>query len=46
MKRKDYQKPTMKVFQLQQQGHILVGSAGVRAMRNGYGAAEEDTWDE
>ena len=46
MKRKDYQKPTMRVVLMQQKGHILVGSNGVRAMRSGYGAAEEDTWDE
>ena len=43
MKRKDYQKPTMKVVLLKQQGHILAGS-NVRAMRSGYGAAETDTW--
>ena len=46
MKRKVYQKPTMRVVLLKQQSHILVGSNGVRAMRNGYGAAETDTWGE
>jgi len=49
MKRKDYQKPTMKVVQLQHQTHLLAGS--VEATRNGYGVANqgmsegEDTWD-
>ena len=45
MKRKDYQKPTMRVVKLQQRSHILAGS-NVRAMRSGYGAAEEQTWGE
>ena len=44
MKRKDYQKPTMKVVQLQQQTHLLAGS-GVEATRNGYGTAQEDVWE-
>lgn len=44
MKRKDYRKPTMKVFQLQHQCHILAGS-GVEANRSGYGAATEDEWE-
>ena len=44
MKRKDYQKPTMRVVPLKQKSHILVGS--VKAMRSGYGAAETDTWGE
>ena len=38
MKRKDYQKPTMNIVQLQQQTHILVGS-GVQFMRSDYGNA-------
>ena len=45
MKRIDYQKPTMKVVLLKQKSHILAGS-NVRAMRSGYGAAEEQTWGE
>jgi len=44
MKRKDYEKPTMKVVQLQHQCHILAGS-GVEANRSGYGAATEDEWE-
>ena len=48
MKRNSYQKPTMKVVILKQRSHMLAGSegAGVRAMRSGYGAANEETWDE
>ena len=45
MKRKDYQKPTMNVVQLQHQTHLLAGS-GVQSMRSGYGEAQVDTWDE
>lgn len=45
MKRKSYEKPTMKVVKLQQRCHILAGS-GVEANRSGYGTASEDTWDE
>ena len=44
MKRKDYEKPTMKVVKLQQQCQILAGS-GVEANRSGYGAAQEDEWE-
>ena len=44
MNRKDYQKPTMKVVQLQHQCHILAQSDGVQAQRSGYGAANTDTW--
>ena len=43
MKKKDYQKPTMNVVQLQHQTHLLAGS-GVQSMRSGYGEAEEDDW--
>lgn len=43
MKRKDYEKPTMKVVQLQQQTHLLAGS-GVESMRTGYGDAQEEEW--
>ena len=44
MKRKDYQKPTMKVVQLQQQTHLMAGS-GVQSMRSGYGEAQEEDWE-
>ena len=39
MKRKDYEKPTMKVVMLQQQAHLLQTSGKVQATMNG-------TWDE
>ena len=41
MKRKDYQKPTMNIVQLQQQTHLMAGS-GVQSMRSGYGNANSD----
>ena len=44
MKRKDYEKPTMKVVLLQQRTHLLAQS--IEATRNGYGEAQTDTWDE
>ena len=44
MNKKDYQKPTMKIVQLQHQCHILAQSDGVQAQRSGYGAANTDTW--
>ncbi|MBR2153085.1 MAG: hypothetical protein IJ901_00490 [Bacteroidaceae bacterium] len=44
MMKKNYEKPTMQIVQLQQQCHILSGSSGVGAMRSGYGAANTDTW--
>ena len=43
MKRKDYQRPTMKVVELQHHCHILAGS--VEASRSGYGTAEEEIWE-
>ena len=43
MRKKDYQKPTMKVVKLQHHCHILAGS--VEASRSGYGTAEEETWE-
>ena len=43
MKRKDYQKPTTRVVELQHHCHILAGS--VEASRSGYGTAEEETWE-
>ena len=44
MKRKDYQRPTMKVVQLQHQTYLLAGS-DVEAIRNGYGTAQEYDWE-
>ena len=44
MKRKDYQKPTMNIVQLQQQTHLMAGS-GVQSMRSGYGEAQEEDWE-
>ena len=41
MKRKDYQKPTMKVVQLQHQAHLL--QASVNGQVN---ATMESTWEE
>ena len=35
MKRKDYEKPTMKVVKLQHQCHILASSDGVQATMSG-----------
>lgn len=49
MKKRDYEKPSMKVVELQQRQHLMAGS--VEATRNGYGvanqgmSADEDTWD-
>ena len=44
MKRKDYQKPTMKVVILQHRTQLLAGS-GVQSMRSGYGEAQEEDWE-
>ena len=44
MNKRQYQKPTMKIVQLQHQCHILSGSSSVGAVRSGYGAANTDTW--
>ena len=41
MKRKDYQKPTMRVVELQQRTMLLAGSV-VDATRGDYGNANED----
>ncbi len=45
MKRKDYQKPTMKVVELQHKCQILAGSGemGSATLNATY---EEETWDE
>ena len=45
MKRKNYEKPTTKVVQLQHMTHLLTTS-GVGATRSGYGTADEDTWED
>ena len=44
MKKKNYQRPTMMVFRLMQQQHLLQTS-NLRATRNGYGTANEDEWE-
>lgn len=44
MKRKDYQKPTTRVVELQHQTHLMAGS-GVQSMRSGYGEAQEEEWE-
>ena len=43
MKRKDYEKPTMRVVQLKQQSQLLAGSVG--ASRNSYGTANDGLTD-
>ncbi|GEM_PF-4111245 len=43
MKRKDYEKPTMKVVKLQQTGMLM--TSGVQSMRSDYGEAQEDEWN-
>lgn len=43
MKRKDYEKPAMRVVLIQQHAHLLAGS--VNASRSGYGEADEYTWE-
>ena len=44
MIKKDYQKPTMKVVQLQQRQHILTASEP-KTLRGSQGSTpEEDTW--
>jgi len=43
MKKKLYEKPTMKVVKLKQRTHLLQAS-GVRSMRSGYGEAQEEDW--
>ena len=40
--KKKYEKPSMEVFELQQQQHLLAGSVG--AVRDDYGTAVEGTW--
>ena len=45
MKRKDYQKPTMKVVKLQHQSHILAGSEVRSAGVQDYIKQSDDYWD-
>lgn len=45
MIKKDYQKPSMKVVQLQQHHHILAGSKEPQTLSGSKGdTQEEDTW--
>ena len=49
MKKKLYEKPTMKVVKLKQRTHLLQAS-GVQSMRSGYGTAStgdgtKQTWE-
>ena len=47
MKKKVYQKPSMKVVMLRHQTAILEASGGgVEATRSGYGKANKQSWDE
>ena len=42
--KKDYQKPTMKVVQLQHRQHILTGSPETLSGHSKSGSESEDTW--
>ena len=44
MKRKNYERPTMKVVKLQHHGMLMTSGEGVGAQRSSYGAAQESTW--
>ena len=49
MKKRMYEKPSMKVFVLKQKPHLLAGSGGsVTSAGRGdvYGLATEETWEE
>ncbi len=43
MKKKMYEKPTTKVFELKQQPQLLAGS--VQSTRSDYGEAQEYDWE-
>ena len=48
MKRKDYERPTIKIVKLQQRAHLLYAS--MQGMRGGYGTAStldgtDQEWD-
>ena len=45
MKRKDYQKPTMKVVEVRIENHLLQASSSLGASRSGYGTANSDVAD-
>jgi len=45
MKRKDYQKPTMKIVAIQQEASLLAGSNELNSIRSDYGDAIEETWN-
>jgi len=42
MKKRDYEKPSMKVVKMRQRQHLMNGS--VQSMRSGYGEAQEEDW--
>ena len=41
--KKKYERPTMKVVELKQTRILM--TSGLRATRDGYGAANDETWD-
>ena len=43
MNKKTYQRPAMKIIQVQQSGLLMTSGTG--ANRESYGAAEESTWE-
>ena len=43
MNKKDYEKPTMTVVQLNQHGQLLAGSTEMEGRRDSYGNANSDT---
>ena len=48
MKKRDYQRPTMTVVELQHRTRLLTGSneaKNVSAQRNGYVTADEQEWN-
>ena len=45
MKRKDYQRPTMKIVAIQQEASLLAGSNELNSIRSDYGDAIEETWN-
>ena len=44
MKRKDYKRPTLRVVKLQQQAHLLAGSANGSAGVQNYNVQDEQDW--
>ena len=42
MNKKDYEKPTMTIVQLNQHGQLLTGSTEMRATRDSYGTANSE----